>query len=94
MGNARTRSAVPCLQRMSARMRMHSQPRKYRLHSAGVYYWITVFFCAAAGFGAGSMHYTAIFLGFFAGTLYIASHYMKTMVPLRVCEIASNLFFL
>jgi CRP/FNR family cyclic AMP-dependent transcriptional regulator len=32
-------------------------------------------------------------LGFIAGALYIASHYMKTMVPLRVCEIASNALF-
>ncbi len=38
------------------------------------------------------MHYTMI-LGFIAGMLYIASHYMKTMVPLRICEIASNLLF-
>jgi hypothetical protein len=28
-----------------------------------------------------------------AGALYIASHYMKTMVPLRVCEIGSNILF-
>lgn len=34
-----------------------------------------------------------IVLGFLAGALYIASHYMKTMVPLRVCEIASNVLF-
>jgi CRP/FNR family cyclic AMP-dependent transcriptional regulator len=32
-------------------------------------------------------------LGFIAAALYIASHYMKTMVPLRVCEIASNALF-
>jgi len=32
-------------------------------------------------------------MGFIAGALYIASHYMKTMVPLRVCEIASNVLF-
>lgn len=34
-----------------------------------------------------------VILGFVAGALYIASHYMKTMVPLRVCEIASNVLF-
>ncbi|MCF8476168.1 MAG: cyclic nucleotide-binding domain-containing protein [Pseudolabrys sp.] len=34
-----------------------------------------------------------VFLGFAAGVLYIASHYMKTMVPLRICEIASNVLF-
>lgn len=34
-----------------------------------------------------------VILGFVAGALYIASHYMKTMVPLRICEIASNLLF-
>ncbi len=28
-----------------------------------------------------------------AGVLYVASHYMKTMVPLRVCEIGSNVLF-
>lgn len=39
------------------------------------------------------MHYATMVLGFGAGVLYIASHYMKTMVPLRVCEIASNLLF-
>jgi len=32
-------------------------------------------------------------LGFIAGAFYIASHYMKTMVPLRVCEIISNVLF-
>ena len=32
-------------------------------------------------------------LGFIAAILYIASHYMKTMVPLRLCEIASNALF-
>src|SRR5665213_1543742 len=32
-------------------------------------------------------------LGFIAGAFYIASHYMKTMVPLRVCEIISNFLF-
>jgi hypothetical protein len=32
-------------------------------------------------------------LGFVAGILYIVSHYMKTMVPLRICEIASNALF-
>ena len=30
---------------------------------------------------------------FVAGALYIASHYMKTMVPLRLCEIAANMLF-
>ena len=34
-----------------------------------------------------------VILGFVAGVLYIASHYMKTMVPLRLCEIASNVLF-
>jgi hypothetical protein len=38
------------------------------------------------------MHFTVI-LGFIAGALYVASHYMKTMVPLRICEIVSNLLF-
>ena len=38
------------------------------------------------------MH-VSVFLGFIAGALYIASHYMKTMVPLRICEIASNVLF-
>ncbi|MGA7973354.1 MAG: cyclic nucleotide-binding domain-containing protein [Pseudolabrys sp.] len=28
-----------------------------------------------------------------AGALYVASHYMKTMVPLRICEIGSNVLF-
>jgi hypothetical protein len=32
-------------------------------------------------------------LGFAAGALYIASHYMKTMVPLRLCEIGANVLF-
>ena len=35
----------------------------------------------------------AVVLGFVAGALYIASHYMKTMVPLRICEIGSNVLF-
>ena len=35
----------------------------------------------------------AVILGFVAGALYIASHYMKTMVPLRICEIGSNVLF-
>jgi hypothetical protein len=39
------------------------------------------------------MHSITVILGFVAGALYIASHYMKTMVPLRVCEIASNALF-
>ena len=38
-------------------------------------------------------HDITVGLGFAAGALYIASHYMKTMVPLRVCEIASNVLF-
>lgn len=32
-------------------------------------------------------------LGFIAGVFYIASHYMKTMVPLRICELTSNALF-
>jgi hypothetical protein len=43
-----------------------------------------------AGLG---MHEATVALGFFAGLLYIASHYMKTMVPLRLTEIASNALF-
>jgi hypothetical protein len=39
------------------------------------------------------MHTAVVVLGFIAGALYIASHYMKTMVPLRICEIASNVLF-
>lgn len=39
------------------------------------------------------LHDITIGLGFAAGILYIASHYMKTMVPLRLCEIASNALF-
>ena len=39
------------------------------------------------------MHTAVVVLGFIAGALYIASHYMKTMVPLRICEIASNALF-
>jgi CRP/FNR family cyclic AMP-dependent transcriptional regulator len=39
------------------------------------------------------MHDVLVGLGFVAGVLYIASHYMKTMVPLRLCEIASNALF-
>jgi hypothetical protein len=39
------------------------------------------------------MHDITLALGFIAGALYIASHYMKTMVPLRICEIASNALF-
>lgn len=34
-----------------------------------------------------------VILGFIAGGFYIASHYMKTMVPLRICEIVSNVLF-
>jgi hypothetical protein len=40
-----------------------------------------------------SMHEATVILGFFAGALYIAAHYMKTMVPLRLTEIASNALF-
>ena len=39
------------------------------------------------------IHDVTVGLGFVAGVLYIASHYMKTMVPLRLCEIASNALF-
>lgn len=39
------------------------------------------------------MHEFMVGLGFVAAVLYIASHYMKTMVPLRLCEIASNALF-
>ena len=39
------------------------------------------------------MHEVLVGLGFIAAVLYIASHYMKTMVPLRLCEIASNALF-
>ena len=39
------------------------------------------------------MHEVTMVFGFAAGVLYIASHYMKTMVPLRICEIASNALF-
>ncbi len=39
------------------------------------------------------IHDFTVGLGFVAGILYIASHYMKTMVPLRLCEIASNALF-
>lgn len=42
---------------------------------------------------AWGMHEATVALGFLAGTLYIASHYMKTMVPLRLTEIASNALF-
>ncbi|MFA6267835.1 MAG: Crp/Fnr family transcriptional regulator [Pseudolabrys sp.] len=40
-----------------------------------------------------SMHTIVLAIGFIGGLLYIASHYMKTMVPLRVCEIISNGLF-
>jgi hypothetical protein len=40
-----------------------------------------------------TMHDATVILGFFAGALYIAAHYMKTMVPLRLTEIASNALF-
>jgi Cyclic nucleotide-binding domain len=39
------------------------------------------------------IHDFTVGLGFVGGILYITSHYMKTMVPLRVCEIASNMLF-
>ena len=39
------------------------------------------------------IHHVTVGLGFVAGILYITSHYMKTMVPLRICEIASNALF-
>ncbi len=39
------------------------------------------------------LHDFTVGLGFVAGILYIASHYMKTMVPLRLCEIGSNALF-
>jgi len=39
------------------------------------------------------MHEIVMALGFVAGALYIASHYMKTMIPLRICEIGSNVLF-
>jgi Cyclic nucleotide-binding domain len=39
------------------------------------------------------MHNVLVGLGFIAAILYIAAHYMKTMVPLRLCEIASNALF-
>ena len=38
-------------------------------------------------------HDIALGIGSIAGALYIASHYMKTMVPLRLCEIGSNVLF-
>jgi len=38
-------------------------------------------------------HQIVMVLGFVAGSLYIASHYMKTMVPLRLCEICANILF-
>jgi len=38
-------------------------------------------------------HTITLFVGFVGGILYIASHYMKTMVALRVGEIASNALF-
>jgi CRP/FNR family cyclic AMP-dependent transcriptional regulator len=40
-----------------------------------------------------TLHSITVVLGFIAGALYITSHYMKTMVPLRICEIASNVLF-
>ena len=39
------------------------------------------------------VHAITMVFGFTAGVFYIASHYMKTMVPLRLCEIASNALF-
>lgn len=41
-----------------------------------------------------TMRHVVVSLGFAAGGLYIASHYMKTMVPLRICEIVSNALFI
>ncbi|MDO8878061.1 MAG: hypothetical protein Q7V40_18450, partial [Pseudolabrys sp.] len=38
------------------------------------------------------MSFTVI-LGFIAGGFYIASHFMTTMVPLRICGIISNVLF-
>jgi len=40
-------------------------------------------------------HQMVLALGFVAGALYIASHYMKTMVPLRLTSgrAPSSLFF-
>jgi predicted acyltransferase len=38
-------------------------------------------------------HQMVLALGFAAGALYITSHYMKTMVPLRLCEIGANILF-
>src|SRR5579885_2438235 len=43
--------------------------------------------------GAIMSHEIVVGLGFVAGALYIASHYMKTMVPLRLCEIGANILF-
>jgi cyclic nucleotide-binding protein len=43
--------------------------------------------------GAAMPHNIVLALGFAAGALYIASHYMKTMVPLRLCEIGANILF-
>jgi len=40
-----------------------------------------------------TMKHLVVGLGFMAGVLYIASHYMKTMVPLRICELLSNALF-
>jgi CRP/FNR family cyclic AMP-dependent transcriptional regulator len=40
------------------------------------------------------MHQATTVLGFIAGALYIASHYMKTMVPLRLTEIGANMLFI
>lgn len=40
-----------------------------------------------------TMHEVTMTFGFIGGALYIFSHYMKTMVPLRICEIASNALF-
>jgi CRP/FNR family cyclic AMP-dependent transcriptional regulator len=39
------------------------------------------------------IHDFTVGLGFAGGILYITSHYMKTMVPLRLCEIISNALF-
>ncbi len=39
------------------------------------------------------MHEAVVALGFVAGALYITSHFLKTMIPLRICEIGSNVLF-
>jgi hypothetical protein len=49
--------------------------------------------CRFCNEGAAMTHDMVLALGFAAGALYIASHYMKTMVPLRLCEIGANILF-